>query len=108
MTNETATVPMWICTHCYIHLVNGDCTETDTCEFGAEDENDPLWKFGDMEIAPGMAWENHADECNAAASEGRDECDCETNTFGTSACEGCGSPYHGERHAVTGWTRQGA
>lgn len=28
------------------------------------------------------------------------ECDCETNTFSTSQCEGCGSYLHGERHAM--------
>lgn len=29
------------------------------------------------------------------------ECDCETNTFSTSQCEGCGSHLAGERHAMT-------
>jgi hypothetical protein len=28
-------------------------------------------------------------------------CDCETNTFNMSQCEGCGSWLHGERHAMT-------
>lgn len=29
------------------------------------------------------------------------ECDCETNTFSKSQCEGCGSWLYGERHAMT-------
>ena len=29
------------------------------------------------------------------------ECDCETDTYSTSQCEGCGSYLHGERHAMT-------
>lgn len=29
------------------------------------------------------------------------ECDCETDTFSTSQCDGCGSYLHGERHAMT-------
>lgn len=29
------------------------------------------------------------------------ECDCETNTYSTSQCQGCGSYLHGERHAMT-------
>lgn len=28
------------------------------------------------------------------------ECDCETRTYSTSQCEGCGSYLHGERHAM--------
>lgn len=103
MSNEQATVPQWVCGHCFIHLVNGDCTEHDTCTPGSGDENDPMHLFDGMGVTPGMPWEYHSDECNAAASEGRDECDCETNTFSWSQCDGCGSSYGGVRYAVTGW-----
>ncbi|EGJ73601.1 hypothetical protein STTU_0812 [Streptomyces sp. Tu6071] len=54
---------------------------------------------------PGMGWKDHNEECHVHKSEGADrgECDCETDTYSTSMCEGCGSPMHGERHAATDW-----
>lgn len=33
------------------------------------------------------------------------ECDCETIAFSTSSCDGCGSDFHGERHAMTEWRK---
>lgn len=101
MNNEQPTVPQWICIHCYIHLVNGDCTEVDTCTPGSGDEHDPLHLFGYMGVTPGMLSEYHS--CVREDGEGVDECKCEHNTHSRSACDGCGDYCHGEREAVTGW-----
>lgn len=90
MRNEEATVPQWVCTHCFIHLVNDDCTESDTCTPGSGDENDPMRLLAGMDVTPGMLWEHH-------------ECDCETNPFSWLACDGYGSNLGGVREAATGW-----
>ena len=100
-SSEQPTSPQWVCLHCFIHLVNGDCTEPDTCTPGSEDENDPLHEFGGMHVTSGMLPEHH--ECGRENGEGVDECDCEEQSFSWSACDGCGSNLGGERHAVTGW-----
>ena len=104
MTNEQPTVPQWICTHCFFHLVNGDCTDPDFCDpdDNAQDSTNPLHLFGDMRVTPGMVRDEHSEECPSDY-----ECDCETREFSRSACDGCGSVYHGERHAVTGWIKEG-
>lgn len=99
--SEEPTATQWVCVHCFSHLVNGDCTEMDTCTFGSGDENDPLHLFGDMHVTPGMLSEDH--QCGRESGE--DECDCETNTFSWSACDGCGSGLGGERNAVVGWVK---
>lgn len=96
MTRE-ATTTQWVCTHCFIHMVNGDCTETDTCGTGVIPE--PMHLFGNMEVTPGSL--DH--ECRDEGGELADECECERQSFTWSACDGCGDPCGGERHAVTGW-----
>lgn len=129
---EEPTVPQWVCEHCYVHLVNGDCTEPDTCTPGSGDEHDPLHLFGDMRVTPGMLSDQHScgrqcmctqdDECEEHPSAdaftgdsresqhhdpadhvGPDECDCERQEFSRWQCDGCGSYLHGSREAVTGW-----
>lgn len=101
MNNEQPTTPQRICIHCYTHLVNGDCTETDTCTPDSGDENDPLHLFGDMHVTPGMFNGEHS--CGREDGKDVDECDCERDTFSWSACDGCGDNSGGEREAVTGW-----
>lgn len=99
MSKEEPTVPQWICTHCFIHLVNGDCTEPDTCPPDPwKPDEGPLHLFGDMHVTPGMLSEYHDDSC-----DGDESCGCEENTFSWSACDGCGRNLGGTRHAVTGW-----
>ena len=111
ITKEQPTVPQWICTHCFIHLVNGDCTEPFTCPEGVDvgdrttDTPMPMHLFGDMHVTPGMLWEHHSDACYASAENGYEECDCEIKTFSWSACDGCGSNLGGSRHAVPGWIK---
>lgn len=59
-----------------------------------------------------MGWEDHADDClikldcnrgNVANVKGGYECECDTNTFSKSQCDGCGSFLAGARHAMTLW-----
>ena len=96
------TTTIWVCVDCMLHHANGECGSCYDDVHGHEEE--PWSRLDDDEsVAMGMLWEEHTDECNNAASEGRDECDCETDTYSTSQCEGCGSWLHGERHAFTLW-----
>ncbi len=110
MSNESPTSPQWICTHCFIHLVNGDCTDVLYAEPDSTEEQCganytiPMSEFGDMHVTPGMLFSEH--QCGKEAMQDVHpdfECDCETTTFSWSACDGCGINLGGERHAVTGW-----
>ena len=81
-----------------LHEANGECG-------GCHEEHDkePLSSIGGgFHATMGLAWDEHAEGCESRlAGEWRGECECETNTFSTSQCEGCGSYLHGERHAMT-------
>jgi hypothetical protein len=55
-------------------------------------------------VTMGLASDEH--EKNGCTEGDREEgCDCETNTFSKSRCDGCGSWLAGERHAFTLWQR---
>lgn len=101
MPNAVPTTPQWICDHCHTHLVNGDCTETDTCTPGSGDEHDPLRLFEGLHISDGMLNDQHS--CGRENGQEVDECDCESNPFSWSQCDGCGTWDGGQRAAVTGW-----
>jgi hypothetical protein len=114
---------IWVCQDCMLHHANGECGG---CYEGHEEE--PLSTIGDdFHVAMGMARDEHScreceghydtDDaltsgvgigepvfCDGTCQPMPDECDCETNTFSTSQCEGCGSYLHGERHAMTLFT----
>lgn len=97
---------IWVCQDCMLHEANGECG-------GCHDEDgheggEPLSSIGDgFHVTMGMVYEEHSDECllhtMGADAPGDYQCDCETNTFSTSQCEGCGSYLHGERDAMTLW-----
>lgn len=105
---------IWVCVCCMLSHANGECCAND--EHGG-DSCKPLSAIGEgFTVAMGMGWEDHDDECltyvindlKARHPEvdwpdvpGDYECDCETNTFSTSQCKGCGSYLHGARHALT-------
>jgi hypothetical protein len=85
---------IWVCVDCILHHANGECGSCHDDEHGHDEE--PLSTIGDgFHVAMGMAREEHFE------TEPDDDCDCETNTYSTSQCEGCGSYLHGERHAMT-------
>jgi hypothetical protein len=92
---------IWVCQDCMLHHANGECGG---CHEGHDQE--PLSAVeAPFTVATGMAHEEHAEGCEmrilGAAVVYHDQCDCETNTYSTSQCEGCGSYLHGERHAMT-------
>lgn len=85
---------IWVCGNCRHHHAKGECGDCHSDEgHGKEPLSAIEWPFS---VAMGMGWEMHSDEC---INDG--QCDCETNSFSTSQCEGCGSYLHGERHAMT-------
>ena len=115
---------IWVCTDCLMHHANGECGSCSDL-YGPHDE-EPLSAIeAPFTVAMGMAYEEHScrEECEGhydtddALTSGvgigepvfcggscqpkPEECDCETNTFSTSQCEGCHSYLHGERHAMT-------
>jgi hypothetical protein len=93
---------IWVCVCCILSHANGECCADD--QHGG-DGVEPLSSIGDgFHVAMGMGYEEHAEDCETRIHNGVPdgyECDCETNTYSTSQCEGCGSYLHGERHAVT-------
>lgn len=89
---------IWVCQDCLAHHANGECGGCHN-DYGHDEE--PLSSIGDgFHVAMGMATEEH--ECNDDENGIEyGECDCETNTYSTSQCQGCGSYLYGERHAMT-------
>lgn len=110
----------WVCIDCYVLLCNGDICD------GVENPDVLLSKFEGFRAMPGMPYGEHQDGCarKCACSHEADceehgdnpeahhdpsdhdypddyECDCEMINFSQSSCDGCGSPLHGERYAVT-------
>ena len=84
---DAGIVTQWVCTDCFILLVNGD--------IGDEVENPDalLSKFDGFIAAPGLR--------DHRCPNGSLECDCGQDIYSTRACDGCGSQFHGERYAVT-------
>lgn len=104
---------IWVCVCCMLTHANGECCAEDT---HGGDSCEPLSAIeAPHTVAMGMAREEHScreceghpglgdltEYCDGTCQPMPEECDCETNTFSTSQCEGCGSYLHGERHAMT-------
>lgn len=90
---------IWVCTNCIMHHANGECGD---CHEEEHQGGEPLSKLDHTGIAMGHPQSEH--ECS------RDEdgieygyCDCVYTIYSASTCDGCGSFYHGERHAMTEW-----
>lgn len=98
---------IWVCGDCLHHHANGECGSCHDDEHGHDKE--PLSAIeAPNTVAMGMAYEEHAEDCEVRIQgqwPDNYECDCETNTFSKSQCEGCGSYLHGERHALTLFNR---
>ena len=88
---------LWVCINCIMHAANGECGQ---CHEGEHEGGEPLSKLG-SKAAIGHPQQEHS--CGREDDSYFGECDCETDTFSTSSCDGCGSYYHGERHAMTEW-----
>jgi len=108
---------IWVCQCCMLSHANGECCDTAEAHTPGRDargrfsggtvlgDGYPLSRVRrPFHVAMGMAYEEHAEDCETRIHNGAPdnyECDCETNTYSTSQCEGCGSYLHGERHAMT-------
>lgn len=106
MSNYEPTAVQWVCEHCYIHLVNGDCTQPDDCHPVQcwplhPSVSHPMYLFRGMQVTPGMTAENH--QCGRENGAVVDECDCEGAEFSWAFCDGCNSNLGGSRYAATGW-----
>lgn len=99
---------LWVCECCMFVHANGECGDHDHT---AGDEGgygpEPLSRAGDMELSLGIAYEEHAEGCPNGNEDtwGREDCDCETDTFSRSQCLTCGSWLGGTRYAMTAWSR---
>lgn len=87
---------IWVCVDCMLHHANGECGSCHDDVHGHDEE--PLSLLAGQDYAMGMLNEEHSEGCEP---DSYGDCDCETNTYSTSQCEGCGSWLHGERHAFT-------
>lgn len=103
MSNESITI--WVCQCCMLNHANGECG----CGayYGEDPDHDPLSLVSNNNITMGMAYEEHSDTCQVNITgywtNSEEQCECETNTYSTSPCQGCGSWLSGERHAMTIW-----
>ena len=92
MTITDNTCPLWLCVDCTQVLANGELGDDSTPDL------EPLGLIErDEEITLGMLDEEHS--CDGTA----EECDCESQSFSWSRCDGCGSTLGGSRHAATLW-----
>jgi hypothetical protein len=81
-----------------LHHANGECGGCHNDDHGHDEE--PLSEIGEgFHVAMGSVQEEHS--CGRETDEYFGECDCETRSYSTSQCEGCGSYLHGERYAMT-------
>jgi len=97
---------LWVCVNCIMHHANGECGDCHREE--GHEGGEPLSKVDYCNSAMGHPSSEHDEDCLRflMRSDAPDdyECDCETITFSTATCDGCGSTYHGERHAMTEWS----
>lgn len=94
---------LWVCVNCIMHHANGECGDCPREE--GHEGGEPLSNVDYRRSAMGLMSEEHSEDCvrHSQENEYPEDCDCETNTFSTSTCQGCGSDYCGERHAMTEW-----
>lgn len=105
---------IWVCVSCLHHHANGECGD---CHDDNGHDKEPLSQVElPFTVVMGVSWDSHDDECLTyilsdlrerfpdiewPSIPGDYECDCETDTFSQSRCDGCGSYLHGERHGMT-------
>ncbi len=94
-------ITLWVCQDCIMHHANGECG---SCHDDSHDE-EPLHHVDYRTSAMGLARAEH--KCGRQDDTYFGECDCETKSYSTSSCDGCGSYLHGERHAMTEWLVKG-
>ena len=97
---ETILANIWACIDCTHAHANGEYNPD-----RPDSEPTPLNLIERGEtVTLGLLGEDHADTCTP---EDRAEgCDCDHDTFSTTACGACGSTLHGERYAMTIWQEE--
>jgi hypothetical protein len=97
---------LWVCVSCIMHEANGECGDCHNPD--GHEGGEPLNRVDYRNSAMGMFSSEHDEECLryilGADAPGDYECDCETIPFSVRDCDGCGSEFHGERHAMTEWS----
>lgn len=109
---------LWVCECCYMAHAADGCGEH---PHGMDDYPEPLAQCGGLELAAGMAADEHDDhwclrgflaeamreypDLDWPDVPGDYECECEVIEFSHSPCEGCGAGYYGKRYAITAWSR---
>lgn len=96
--SEKETATLWVCTDCLMKEANDDLSGADA-EMQAQ--YPAMSKLAGEDVSLGMTQDGHA--CGRENGSFFGECECETDPFSSSQCDGCGSPYAGERHALTLW-----
>lgn len=96
-----------VCVDCLLLLANGEC-DPDRQE---ETSANLAANWADFSLVVGGSHNERCEAEWAAAGhqpwEGRDhDCDCEELGFCQTSCDGCGSPLHGDRYAVTVFYRE--
>lgn len=82
------TTTIWVCIDCHLSYMTGEAPEV------------PVWTITDTKfVSPGFMLEEHVGETDCYYSE----CECETKSFDSTSCDGCGSTLAGQRHAYTYW-----
>lgn len=92
----TAQGTLWVCVDCMMTEATGEAIERDA----ASTEPEPWARESATDVTSGLDSTEH--ECDYAAGEWQ-ECECETQTFSRSQCDGCGTWLGGSRHAYTWW-----
>lgn len=88
---------IWVCVDCMLDHANGECDP-----YRPEDLPEP-WSAVDQSRFHVAMGGTHAEGCDRGDDN---DCDCETDKFSTSRCEGCGDSHHGERHLFTLFVRE--
>lgn len=97
MKNDTYTYTLWVCAECLMMHANG--------ETGGDPDREPLGLLDNCVTTLGLVYEEH--ECGKEDDPDLEiECECDTQEFSSSRCEGCGSALGGSRHALTMWTEE--
>ena len=93
MTTSTDLGTIWACVDCmFVHASGETEGEPDRAPWGILE--------GGQHVTLGLTYGEHT--CGKGQDHDR-ECDCETEEFSWSTCEGCGSRLGGSRHAFTLW-----
>lgn len=82
-----------VCQCCFLCHHNGEC-----CDGTAHEGYEPLSEISRGDLVSGPV--EHSDGCTVE-TRAEDGCECDQLGFMARGCDGCGSPYHGDKYAMT-------